>query len=266
MSFAQVNGVKLYYERHGQGPEVLVIPGIPAIVSDCLPLIEGLSDAFTVTVYDNRGSGQSDAPDDPYSMELLTRDAAGLLGDVGVSAAHIIGFSMGGMIAQHLALGFPETVRSLVLACAHAGLAHAIPPPADVAKAFQQRTPTWRDRIEALAPYAFAAGFPEGHPEQFAAFIEKKSRDEQTPHGYRRQLEAVIAHDTYERLPEIPQHTLVMTGSEDRVVPAANSRLLAMRIPNADLCVIEGAGHLFFAEKPRETIGALRKFLLEREE
>lgn len=261
----RVNGVRLYYERRGTGPAVLIIPGIPAVVSDCLPLAENLSDRFTVIAYDNRGSGQSDKPDHPYTMQQLARDAAKLLEALGVERAHVLGFSMGGMIAQHLALDLPDRVRRLVLACTHAGLRHAIPPSREVARAFQRDTATWRERIELLAPYAFEKSYPEREPEHFAAFVEKKARDEQPLYAYRRQLAASIRHDSHDRLPEISQPTLVITGSADAVVPAENSRLLAQRIPSARLSVIEQAGHLFFMEKPAETIRVLREFLLAAE-
>jgi pimeloyl-ACP methyl ester carboxylesterase len=263
MPTVEANGVGIYYERRGTGPPVLIIPGIPAVVSDCEPLVEGLCDSFDVIVYDNRGSGNSDKPDAPYSAELLARDAAALLRVLGLSRVHVLGFSLGGMIAQHLVLEFPHAVSRLVLACTHAGLRHSVPPSREVAKAFQLRTEDWAERIRALAVYAFAPDFPERNPSMYAAFVEKKSRDRQPPHAYRRQLEASITHDTYDRLPEIACPTLVIAGLEDLVIPAQNSRVLANRIPNARLVVIENVGHLFFVEKPAESIAMIREFLEE---
>jgi pimeloyl-ACP methyl ester carboxylesterase len=263
MPTVDANGVDLYYERSGTGPPVLIIPGIPAVVSDCRPLVDGLADAFDVIAYDNRGSGASGKPDTPYSGALLARDAAALLGVLGVGRAHVLGFSFGGMIAQHLALDSAHLVSRLVLACTHAGLAHAAAPSRDVAKAFQLRTEDWGERIRALAVHAFAPDFREREPEAYAAFVRKKSEDAQPSHAYRRQLEASVAHDTFERLPGIACPTLVITGREDRVVPAENSRVLAGRIPNARLAVVENAGHLFFVEKPAESLAAIRGFLEE---
>ncbi|HEX6130346.1 MAG TPA: alpha/beta hydrolase, partial [Actinomycetota bacterium] len=148
-------------------------------------------------------------------------------------------------------------------ACTHAGLRHSVPPSRDVAKAFQHRTEDWGERIRALAAYAFAPDFPEREPDAYAAFVRKKSEDEQPAYAYRRQLEASIAHDTHDRLPEIACPTLVITGREDLVVPAENSRILAGRIPNARLVVMDNVGHLFFVEKPAETVATIREFLTE---
>src|SRR5262249_55668920 len=126
MPTIEANGVALYYERRGTGPPVLIIPGIPAVVSDCAPLGDALCGSFDVIVYDNRGSGGSEKPDAPYSAELLARDAAALLGILSINHVRVLGFSFGGMIAQHLALEFPHLVARLVLACTHAGLRRSV--------------------------------------------------------------------------------------------------------------------------------------------
>jgi pimeloyl-ACP methyl ester carboxylesterase len=263
MPTVEANGVGLYYERCGTGPPVMIIPGIPAVVSDCGPLVDALCDSFDVIVYDNRGSGNSEKPNAPYSAELLARDAAALLRVLRLSRVRVLGFSFGGMIAQHLTLDFPQVVCRLVLACTHAGLRHWVRPSRDVAKAFQLRTEDWGERIRALAVYAFAPEFPARQPDTYAAFVEKKSKDSQPLHAYRRQLEASISHDAYDRLPDIACPTLVITGLEDLVVPAENSRVLAARIPNARLILIENVGHLFFIEQPAETTTTIREFLEE---
>jgi pimeloyl-ACP methyl ester carboxylesterase len=166
------------------------------------------------------------------------------------------------MIAQQFALDFPHVTSRLVLACTHAGLRHSLPPSRDVAKAFQLPTEDWGERIRALAVYAFAPGFAERESDTYAAFVRKKSQDRQPLYAYRRQLEASLTHDTYDRLPEIACPTLVITGLEDLVIPAENSRVLADRIPNARLIAVRNAGHLFFIEKPAETVATIRDFLV----
>ncbi len=262
MSVVRVNGIRLYYERRGTGAPVLVIPGIATIVSDYRSLVDGLAAAFDVVVYDNRGSGASDKPDEPYSMPLLASDAAGLLRALGIERAHVIGFAMGGLIAQHLALEFPHLVSRLVLACTHAGTKSFTRPSREVGRAFQSPTEDWAKRMQAFARYACAPDFAAREPERYAAFVRKKSADVEPFYAYRRQLEATLGYDTYDLLPAITTPTLVITGAADAIVPAANSRVLAERIPHARLVVIEGAGHFFFAERPAETMRALREFLL----
>ena len=112
--------------------------------------------------------------------------------------------------------------------------------------------------MRALAPHAFAR---DVDPAFLEAFIAKKSGDAQDDEGYRAQIAAVLAHDSYDRLPQVSAPTFVITGDDDRVIPGASSEVLAERIPNARLEVIAGAGHLFFLERPEETLRLLDAFL-----
>ncbi len=168
------------------------------------------------------------------------------------------GMSLGGMIAQELALARPERVRALVLGCTHAGVRHAAPQPQEAARAFAMRTDDWALRMRTLAPFAFSPGVD---PELLRAFVEKKSRDVQAEEGYRAQIAAVLSHDTAGRLAGVSARTLVVTGDDDRIIPAASSHRLHERIPDATLKVIAGAGHIFFLERPDATERLLRDFL-----
>jgi 3-oxoadipate enol-lactonase len=181
-----------------------------------------------------------------------------LLDHLAIDRADVFGASMGGMIAQELALSRPERVRRLVLGCTHAGVAHAARQPRDSGRAFAMETDDWAERMRALAPFAFSSGVD---PDLLERFIAKKSRDVQDREGYSAQIAAVLAHDTFGRLPEIRCPTLVITGDDDRVIPAASSDVLHGRIPDARLEVIHGAGHLFFLEAPEQTLAALSRFL-----
>jgi 3-oxoadipate enol-lactonase len=166
--------------------------------------------------------------------------------------------SMGGMIAQELALAAPERVARLVLGCTHAGVAHAAPMPREAGLAFALDTDDWALRMRTLAPFAFAESVD---PALLDAFIAKKSADVQDPDGYAAQIQAVLAHDTAARLHEIRAPTLVLTGDDDRVIPGESSRLLVERIPGASLRVIPGTGHLFFIERLDDTLAILAEFL-----
>jgi pimeloyl-ACP methyl ester carboxylesterase len=210
-----------------------------------------------VVAYDNRGSGRSPVTPGPYTTRQLAADAVGLLDRLQIERAHVFGMSMGGMIAQEVALGWPDRVDRLVLGCTHAGVRHAVPQPRETQRAFVKHD-DWAERMRALAPLAFARGVD---PAFLDAFVAKKARDVQDDDGYRAQIAAVLAHDTYERLPEIAAPTLVLTGDDDRVIPGASSDALAQRIPGARLEVIAGAGHLFFLERPEETLRVLEDFL-----
>jgi 3-oxoadipate enol-lactonase len=255
---AVLDDVELYYEERGQGPALLLIAGIPAIASDWAALAEPLSGERRVIAYDNRGSGASTVTPAPYTCAQLAGDAVALLDALGIERADVFGMSLGGMIAQELALGWPDRVNRLVLGCTHCGLEYAVRPDREAGRAFALETDDWAERMRALAPFAFADGVDAG---LLSRFIEKKSRDVQDPEGYRGQIAAALTHDTYDRLPEIGCPTLIVTGDDDRVIPAASSDVLHERIPRSRLEVVPGAGHLFFLEQPEASVRLLEDFL-----
>jgi pimeloyl-ACP methyl ester carboxylesterase len=255
---ASLDGLNLHYEDRGAGPALLLIAGIPAVASDWAPLAEPMSAERRVIAYDNRGSGGSTVTPGPYSTAGLAADAVALLDHLGIERASVFGMSLGGMIAQEVALGWPDRVERLVLGCTHAGIRHAERQPRETARAFAVETDDWSERIRLLAPHAFAVGVD---PAALEAFIAKKSRDVQDPAGYRAQIAAALGHDSFEGLPAIRCPTLILTGDDDRVIPGASSRVLHERIPRSDLHVIGGAGHLFFVERPEETQRVLSGFL-----
>jgi 3-oxoadipate enol-lactonase len=253
-----VGDIEIHFVERGSGRPLLLVPGIPAIASDWAPLAERLSDTRRVIAYDNRGSGESTVTPGPYSAAGLAADAVGLLDALGIERADVFGMSLGGMIAQELALGWPARVDRLVLGCTHCGLDHASPPVREAGRAFQLKTDDWAERMRALAPFAFSAS-PDS--KLLAAFVEKKSADVQDPAGYAGQIAAALSHDTYDRLPQIAAPTLILTGDDDRVIPGASSEVLHERIPGSRLEVVRGAGHLFFLERPEESLRLLEEFL-----
>jgi 3-oxoadipate enol-lactonase len=254
---ASLDGLELHYEERGSGRPLLLVPGIPAIASDWAPLAERLAESRRVVAYDNRGSGRSTVTPGPYTTAGLAADAIALLDFLEIERADVFGMSLGGMIAQEVALGWPERVDRLVLGCTHCGVAHAARMPRETGRAFAMETDDWAERIRALAPFAFARGADGTMLERF---VEKKSGDVQDAEGYRAQIAAVLAHDTHDRLSEIHRPTLILTGDDDQVIPAASSDVLHERIPRSVLYVLRGAGHLFFLEQPDETMRALETF------
>lgn len=258
MPSARLDELELHYEERGSGPALLLIAGIPVVASDWAAIAEPLSTTRRVIAYDNRGSGASTVTPGPYSTRQLAADAAGLLDALEIERADVFGMSLGGMIAQELALGWPERVHRLVLGCTHAGIGHAARQPRESSRAFALQTEDWAERMRALAPFAFASGVDA---DLLRRFIEKKSADVQDPVGYRAQLAAVLAHDSFGRLPAIEAPTMIVTGDDDRVIPAASSDILHGRLRGSRLEVVRGAGHLFFIERPEETLRLLEDFL-----
>lgn len=213
--------------------------------------------------FDNRGSGRSDEPGGWYSIEGFADDAAGPIEALSLAEPHVFGVSMGGMIAQELAIEHGGTISRLVLGCTHCGGERAIQPAEEVTEAFAYEGDDWGHRIRLLAPHAFAPGFRESNPEVYDAFVEGKSADGQSLHAYRRQLGAAVRHDTGDRLGEIDSPTLVLTGTDDAIIPPENGKHLHEAIPDSRLEYVPDAGHLFFVEKPEETAAILESFLLE---
>ena len=258
MPTAELDGLELHYEERGSGRPMLLVAGIPAVAGDWAPLAERLSEFRRVIAFDNRGSGRSTVTPGPYTTASLAADAIALLDHLRIERADVFGMSLGGMIAQEIALGWPERVDRLVLGCTHCGVDHAAPMPRETGRAFAMETGDWAERMRALAPFAFSS---DADPALVERFVEKKARDVQDPEGYRAQIAAALSHATWDRLPRIDHRTVILSGDDDRVIPAAASDVLHERIRDSILYVVADAGHLFFLEQPEESLRALETFV-----
>jgi pimeloyl-ACP methyl ester carboxylesterase len=200
-----------------------------------------------------------------YSIALLADDTAALMDHVGFASAHIFGESMGGMVAQELALRHPQKVRSLVLGCTTSGGPKAVPLGGEaLASAYSTESLSPEERGRALAEAAFTKGYLEYHPEIISTLIEARRRKPLDPVAFAHRLKAAYAHDTYDRLPRLACPTLIITGKEDVLISWENSRILAERIPGAKLVLLEPAGHAFWVEQPERTREAILTFLREQ--
>ncbi|GIW72778.1 MAG: alpha/beta hydrolase [Planctomycetota bacterium] len=265
MPYARANGIRLHYVQEGSGPDLLLIMGLGASHLAWEPLVELLRPHFRLTRFDNRGTGLSDQPAGPYTMAELADDAAGLLTALGIERAHVFGVSMGGMIAQHLALRHPERLERLVLGCTSAGGPHAVlPEPWALAILTRPRAGrSVEEYVREAVPILFAPGFAEAHPEVIEAVCRRAAALPTPDAGVQSQLAAIMDHDVSARLGEIAAPTLVVTGELDVLVPPANSELLARGIPGARLLVLPGVAHAFIQEAPEASAELLRAFLLE---
>ena len=265
MPVAKVGDINIYYEIHGKGEPLVLIYGYAGHSGLWFRQIPVLSKKYQVIVFDNRGAGRSEKPDAPYTVAMMARDVAGLLDVIGIDAAHIFGISMGGMIAQHFALSYPERVISLILGCTNCGGVHSIQPePESLAALFDYehfKKITTEEVVRQAMPFCYSQKFIEENPDIVDKRVVKQLEYPTPRHGAARQAEAVISHDTYELLPKIKSPTLVIAGDSDRLIPAENSRILASRIPEAELVVIKGAGHEFFIEDAEEANKTILDFL-----
>ena len=239
----------MYYEVHGEGEPLLLIMGLGGDLTGWIFQTLEFSKQYRVIVFDNRGVGRSDAPDTPYSTELMADDAAGLLNALDIDKAHILGLSMGGMIAQELALKYPQRVKSLILAttaaCPHSTNKHVL----DTWTRMALEGVSVETRFREQLPWIFTDKFFD-NPElvQLALNTKLANPDPQPAYAYTRQVAACLEHDARDRLGQITAPTLVLVGKEDILLPIQMSEELAAGIPNAELVVLEGGGHGFLVE------------------
>jgi 3-oxoadipate enol-lactonase len=250
--YERPDGCRLSYELHGPeaGPPLLLLEGLGGDIPGWRRNIPRLSQRYRVIAYDFRGNGLSDKPFGPMSIGTLLADTFGLLEHLGIGSAHIYGQSLGGMVGIEMALAHPEEVRSLVLGASHAGRRRATPvgPSGKVPK-----------DMPYLALYS--EGFAREHPDHIAEDVLVGSQNPQPLYASRRQWQAVDGWDAWDRLQEISVPTLVLHGTDDRLVSAENARRMAGAIPGAELVLLEGAGHVFHSELPDQADAAVLSFL-----
>ena len=264
MPLTAINGIDLYYEETGRGDPLLLINGISGNTLSWEPLLSELAKHFRVIAFDPRGAGRSTAPDGPYTTRQMADDAAALLAHLGIERAHVLGFSMGGLIAQELALGHPELIDRLVLYATFARPRRAIMDPwlTFIVQVQERGLDTTGVELFWL-PWLFTPAFM-ARPE-----LVEEAQAWQDPypapaHGIAAQAEAIRTHDTLERLPRIAAPTLVLVGAEDVLTPVYYSRELAAGIPGARLQVLERGGHSALWEYQEAGAEALLAFLTPR--
>jgi pimeloyl-ACP methyl ester carboxylesterase len=239
----------MYYEIHGEGVPLLLIMGLRRNLEWWYCQIPALSNHFKVVAFDNRGAGRTDKPHMEYSMGLFADDTAGLMEALGIDSAHILGISMGGYIAQELALNHPKKVRSLILGCTSCGGDRAVLMSNERLKKFTANEGLTNEEIlrKDMDIY-FSDRFIKGHPDNIEQFIAVSLRHYQPPYAFISQFAACRKHDTVDRLHLITVPTLIMAGDDDPLVPSENSLILKERIPSARLVLFPGCRHCFFME------------------
>lgn len=241
----------LHWQTTGDGEPVLLIMGLGLSGGAWWRTVPVLAQRLRVITFDNRGVGRSRAFSYAYTTAAMADDAATVLDAVGVERAHVYGISLGGMVAQVLALRHPERVRSLVLGATSPGGPRAVRPTAEVT-AFFRRRPRMAPEEAAWESVPINYG-PRCRAEHFERIEEDVAQRLAYPfseRAYRAQLFAAAWHNCLGALSRITVPTLVVHGALDRVVPAANAHLMAERIPGARLRILEGVGHLYPTEEP----------------
>jgi len=245
-------GTDLWVERSGEGPDVLLIAGLSDPAEAWQLQLDGLSDRYRITAFDNRGAGRSAPPplQEPFTVATMADDAAALLSALDIPAAHVAGFSGGGAIAQELALSHPEVVRSLVLVSTWARPDAYLRAMADYWHWLAEVAPGERAMLEAFFLWIYT---PRAHEDGLVGRIIEGALafpHPQFTENFQRQLAAFRAHDTLDRLPEIAAPTLVLAGELDIAAPARLGEVVAGRIPDAEFEVLRGEAHQPFQEVP----------------
>lgn len=249
MPITRANNIDIYYEVHGNGEPLLLIMGLSHNSLSWKRSLPELAENFQVIVFDNRGVGRSSKPETPYSIELMAEDAKAVLDAVNVDSAHVYGISMGGMIAQRLAINYPDKVKSLVLGCTTSGGSHHVQPSAEVSMAMLSRASVSPEESAwAAVPILYSEQFIENNRDAIEEDIRVRLQIPTPPHGYMLQLQACLAHDTYNELDQISVPTLVIHGDADKLVPYENGLTLKQRIKGAEFHTVPGAGHLYVTE------------------
>jgi 3-oxoadipate enol-lactonase len=261
---APASNTELHWESTGAGAPVLLVMGLGMTATGWWRTVPVLAERFRVLAFDNRGVGRSGRPDGPYSVADMADDCVAVLDAAGEARAHVYGISLGGMIAQELALRHPSRVASLVFGATTAGGAGAVAAdPATLAFFVRRTEMPAEEAVWASVPYNYGAVTREHHGDRIAQDIAQRLRFPIEPEPYRAQLGAALGHDALDRLPAIAAPTLVVHGEADRMVPVANAHLLAERIPGAELRLWPGAGHLYPTDEPAAD-RAVREFISAR--
>ncbi len=262
MPKTEINGNQLYYEVHGKGAPLLLIGGLGSDHQSWLTVLGELAKSFQVIVYDNRGAGQSDVRELTYSIADLADDAAALLDYLSIKKAHLAGHSMGGYIAQELAINYPERVNKLVLES-------TAPVSSErnnvLFKYFLNRRRQNTDLESWFKLWQFWLFTPERFTDKdfMDTFTSEclKNPHIQSPNGFKGQVEAITGFDARGRLGKITAKTLVVEGKEDILILPKEARTLVDNIPESSLLLIENAAHALHLEAPAAFIKAAAEFL-----
>ncbi len=262
MPSKRVNDVEMAYRLEGAGDPLLMIMGITGSKYHWLGFEKKLAADFLTIAFDNRGVGETSAPPGPYSMAQMAADTVGLLDVLAIDRAHVFGVSMGGMIAQEIALTYPERVRTLVLGCTHfGGVQQVLASPEVFQRAFVLAGKGPEQAIRDILSVNFTADYMRAHPDVVEHLVAYGVENRMTREAFAGQMAAAADHDTADRLGAVRAPTLAIAGDKDELIPPQNSVEIAGKIPQAEITLLPGIGHMFWVEAPDEAAFQIRRFI-----
>lgn len=260
MPFANANDLRMYYELHGHGEPLVLIAGIGGDHNVWSAHLPEMCQHFTCLVFDNRGVGDTAGAETEYSSRLMADDTAALMESLGISGAHVVGVSMGGIIAQELAIYHPQKVRKLVLASTWAKM------DAHLGKVFG----FWVELAQSLGMaatytdallWSFTPRYFDDHPDFFQSALQNVPEDPGFIKAFVGQAKACIQHDALGRLDRIHARILILVGDEDILTPLRFASQLQNAIPEAQMTLVKGCPHAFHLEMPQDFTQAVLGFL-----
>lgn len=258
--------MNLFYETHGAGASLILIPGFASGAWTWFRQVEELTKDFRVITFDPRGIGKSKTADEDLqnlSMQTFVEDVSAILDELEIEKANVLGASFGGFVAQEFALKFPERIDKLILACTTAGGKNHVKPDIEILRSFSpDPTLPLGEKIRRFIRPAFTNEFNLKNADEVEKVCQLREQNVVSDAVYMAQLQVAFSLDTESRLGEIDCETLVIIGDKDSVVPPKNSLNLAKKIPNAKLEIIENGSHLFFIENAGEFNEIVSQFVL----
>jgi pimeloyl-ACP methyl ester carboxylesterase len=266
MPTTTANGINIYYETHGSGAPLVLISGLGYNLWQWHKMVPGLAERFQVITFDNRGVGKTDKPAGPYSAAMLAADTASLLTSLNIPKAHIMGHSMGGFIAQEMALSYPEMVDKLILASTNFGGPRHLPITPEAMAVLSDVTSDPVTRFKNGLAVSTAPGWSANNAAMIEEWLTWRIANPIDPAAYQAQMAIGLSLLTEEacfepRLANIEAETLILFGEHDKVVPPGNADLLAAKIPNSTIHLLPNAGHFFPIETPEAANEAITEFL-----
>lgn len=259
----KINDIDIYYELKGEGEPLVLIMGLSANI-DWWPeqVVEELSKQYKILLFDNRGAGRSEAPTGQYSIDLFAKDTVDIMTALQIDRANIFGISMGGMIAQEIALNYPERVKKLILGCTNVGPLHSVSAAPEVLnKLINPSYESVEERINQTISILIPEEYIAQHKDKVDEFIKRLLIAPIKPEPFLCQLGAIMRFNSFDRLKQIKVPTLVLAGDQDVLIPPQNSEILVNNIPNARLEIFKGCGHGFLTQVQGELCDMLIEFI-----
>ena len=253
MPKAAVNGINMYYQVHGKGVPLVMIQGFAGNHQAWFFQTPVFKKYYKVIIFDNRGIGRTEKSSEPYTIRTMAEDVIGLMDYLNIDKAHVLGLSLGGMVAQEVAISYPERVIKLVLGSTLAGSEGGSDVHPEMVKAFAiPKSPDSIDvrsiPIEKMMYKMISLAFNKRLWRMILLPLSKYSMKSINPEGHFKQMLAISSYSTLDRLHLIKATTLVITGTGDRIISPGASEVIASHIPNAKLVLVKGGSHAFFME------------------